>query len=312
MVLNRPVESMMEIDQTISLCPICLKSIPAVLKEEGDNVHLIKNCPDHGLYKTLLWEGPPAYESWVRPKIPTTPPLAYHPIDRGCPFDCGLCPDHRQRSCTILLEVTSRCNLSCSFCYADSGKQTAADPDLETIKKWYRSAADAGGDCHIQLSGGEPTLRDDLSEIVRLGREYGFSFIQLNTNGLRLGSDDPFVEELKSAGLDSVFLQFDGLDSKTYLRMRGRNLLEEKLAAIEACGRHGLGVVLVPTLVSGINTREIGALLKKAHGTHAHRPGDSLSTRQLFRTIPKALPMIETDSHCPDLCGPSRNRPKAS
>ena len=258
------MKTMIEHDRTTSLCPVCLKRLPARRREEGEKVYLIKDCPDHGRYKALIWEGSPAFGTWKRPKIPTTPPIAYHPVDRGCPFDCGLCPDHRQRSCTILLEVTSRCNLSCSFCYADSGGQAAPDPDLETIKKWYGSAAEAGGNCHIQLSGGEPTLRNDLPEIVGLGREYGFSFIQINSNGLRLADDDHFVGELKAAGLDSVFLQFDGLDPKTYLRMRGRNLLEEKLAAVEACGRHGLGVVLVPTLVPGVNTGEIGALVKKA------------------------------------------------
>ena len=254
----------MELDRTISLCPVCLKRIPAGLKKEGENVYLVKACPDHGACKTLIWEGSPTFESWKRPKIPTTPHLTYRSVERGCPFDCGLCPDHRQRSCTIILEVTHSCNLDCAFCYAGSGRQAQNDPDLHTIRKWYRSASDAGGNCHIQLSGGEPTLRDDLPEIVRMGRDYEFSFIQINTNGLRLAADDDFVASLKSAGLDSVFLQFDALDPKSYQRIRGRNLLDEKMSAIQACGRHGLGVVLVPTLVPGVNTHEIGTLVKKA------------------------------------------------
>jgi uncharacterized radical SAM superfamily Fe-S cluster-containing enzyme len=251
-------------DKTLSLCPVCLKRIPARREEEGNRVYLIKDCPAHGRTKTLIWAGPPAFESWKRPKIPTTPPVTYRSVERGCPFDCGLCPDHRQRSCTIILEVTHRCNLTCSFCYADSGGQTGADPDLGTIKMWYESAANAGGNCHIQLSGGEPTLRDDLPEIVGMGREYGFSFIQVNTNGLRLARDDAFTGELKSAGLDSIFFQFDGFDPKSWEHIRGRDLMDEKLAAIAACGRHGLGVVLVPTLVPGVNTGEIGALVRKA------------------------------------------------
>jgi 7,8-dihydro-6-hydroxymethylpterin dimethyltransferase len=254
---------MMGIEATMSLCPVCLKRIPAGLEREDANVYLVKDCPDHGHYRTLIWEGTPAFNGWKRPKIPTTPPLPYRPIERGCPFDCGLCPDHRQRSCTIILEVTGSCNLACAFCYAGSGTKAYKDPDLSVIRKWYRSAFDAGGNCHIQISGGEPTLRDDLPEIVRMGRECGFSFIQINTNGLRLASDNGFTGALKSAGLDSVFLQFDALNPKSYQRIRGRNLLDEKMAAIEACGRHGLGVVLVPTLVPGVNTHEIGALIKR-------------------------------------------------
>jgi len=256
--------AMMEPESTISLCPVCLKRVPALREASGDRVYLTKDCPDHGHFKTLIWEGPPTFESWKRPKIPTTPPVTYRPVERGCPFDCGLCPDHRQRSCTIILEVTRRCNLACSFCYADSGGKESPDPDLETIRTWYESAARAGGNCHIQLSGGEPTLRDDLPEVVGMGRERGFMFIQVNTNGLRFGRDDDFVKELKSAGLDSVFLQFDSLSAGGWERIRGRNLLNEKLAAIDACGRHGLGVVLVPTLVPGTNTEEIGDLVKKA------------------------------------------------
>lgn len=254
---------MVDVGLTESLCPVCLKRIQARLVEDGDEVYQVKTCPEHGTYKTLIWEGPPEFTSWKRPKIPSTPPVLYREIDLGCPYDCGLCPAHRQHSCTVILEVTHRCNLGCSFCYADSGGNKN-DPDLEIVKMWYKSAADAGGSCNIQLSGGEPTIRDDLPQIVALGREYGFKFIQINTNGLRLAEDEGFAAELKSSGLDSVFLQFDGITDETYRKIRGRNLLDKKLAAVEACGRHGLGVVLVPTLVPGVNTDEIGKLVKKA------------------------------------------------
>ena len=249
---------------TESLCPICLARLPARLVEEDDQVFLIKYCPDHGRFQTLAWQGPPDFRSWKRPKIPTVPPLLHQPVNRGCPFDCGLCPDHRQRSCTVILEVTQSCNLGCPICYADSGRAAGSDPDIHTVRAWYDTAARAGNDFHIQLSGGEPTIRDDLPEIVALGREYGFSLIQVNTNGLRLAADEAFLGELKTAGLDSVFLQFDGLSALANIAIRGRDVLEEKLAAIEACGRRGVGVVLVPTLVPGVNTGEIGALVMKA------------------------------------------------
>ena len=190
--------------------------------------------------------------------------MAYRQVERGCPFDCGLCPDHRQRSCTIILEVTRRCNLNCPVCYADSGVNPGPDPSRAVIEGWYESAARAGDQSNIQLSGGEPTVRDDLADIVALGREYGFGFIQINTNGLRLAADDPYVRDLKKAGLDSIFLQFDGTGDHIYQKIRGRSLLDVKLAAIEACGRHDIGVGLVPTLIPGINTDDIGNLMETA------------------------------------------------
>jgi len=97
-----------------------------------------------------------------------------------------------------------------------------------------------------------------------MGRETGFSFIQLNTNGLRIARDARYIRSLKKAGLASVFLQFDGVDDAVYQKFSGRNLLKEKLEAIRACGENGIGVVLTPTLVPGINSGSIGAILKKA------------------------------------------------
>jgi uncharacterized radical SAM superfamily Fe-S cluster-containing enzyme len=275
------------LDKTLSLCPVCLRRIPAQRVGAGEKVYLIKSCPDHGSFKTLIWDGYPAFQSWKRPKIPTTPPVTHRSMEAGCPFDCGLCPDHRQRSCTIILEVTSRCNLSCSFCYADAGG-SLADPDLETLKGWFRSAAEGGGKCNIQLSGGEPTLRDDLPEIVAMGRKYGFSFIQLNTNGIRLAKDTGFLRNLKAAGLDSIFLQFDGLTPQAHEKIRGRNLVDEKLAAVSACGDHDIGVVLVPTLVPGVNTDEIGALIGKAMMLSPVVRGIHFQPVSYFGRFPKA------------------------
>jgi uncharacterized radical SAM superfamily Fe-S cluster-containing enzyme len=116
----------------------------------------------------------------------------------------------------------------------------------------------------VQLSGGEPTMRDDLAEIIAMGRDVGFPFIQLNTNGLRLGDDPAYGQELKKAGLFSVFLQFDGTEDHVYEAIRGKALFQLKLKAMENCLAAGLGIVLVPTIVKGINTDNIGAILKLA------------------------------------------------
>ena len=288
---------------TESLCPVCLARIPARRTIRGDRVFLEKACPDHGAFSACIWAGDPAFTGWQRPKIPTRPVHPGHSVDRGCPFDCGLCPEHRQRSCTIILEVTDRCNLGCPVCYADTCGR-GEDPSLETLGRWFEAAARVGGGSNVQLSGGEPTLRDDLPRIVAMGRAAGFEFIQINTNGLRLASDEAYVRDLAAAGLASVFLQFDGTDDAIYGKLRGRPLLAEKRTAIARCGDHGIGVVLVPTMVPGVNDDDVGNLLRLAldhvpvvralhfqpisyFGRFPHPPEDAdrLTLPQLMRAI---------------------------
>lgn len=249
--------------KTESVCPECLRRIPAQRVRRGDDVYLVKRCADHGTFESILWRGEPAYATWVRPKTPTAPDVPFTQVDRGCPFDCGLCPDHRQQTCTALLEVTQRCDLRCAFCFASSGSGDGPpDPGLDVIESWYRGLLRAGGPYNVQLSGGEPTMRDDLPEIVALGRELGFGFIQVNTNGLRFARDPGYMAALKGAGLASVFLQFDGTEDAIHERLRGRPLMAGKEAAIAACAEHGLGVILVPTLVPGVNLHNIGEIVR--------------------------------------------------
>jgi uncharacterized radical SAM superfamily Fe-S cluster-containing enzyme len=251
--------------ETESLCPVCLTRIPAT-RAPGDDgtVYQEKRCPVHGPFRTPIWRGHPPFHQWRRPKIPTRPPVVSTDSNRGCPFDCGLCAEHRQRSCAVLIEVTRRCNLGCPICYADAGDDGFPDPPLSEIGDWFRRAMTLAGDANIQLSGGEPTVRDDLPEIVAMGREAGFSFIQVNTNGIRLGRDADFGERLKQAGLSSVFLQFDGVEDGVYRRIRGRSLFFEKRAALDRCRRLGLGVVLVPTLIPGVNDGQVGDIIRFA------------------------------------------------
>jgi uncharacterized radical SAM superfamily Fe-S cluster-containing enzyme len=252
------------LSETESVCPECLARIPATRVARGDDVYLKKACPAHGDFSTVIWRGLPAYATWVRPKIPSYPDNPFTTVDRGCPFDCGLCPDHRQQSCCVLFEVTQRCDLHCPVCFADAGNQPASDPGLHEIKVWYRRLLEAGGPFNIQLSGGEPCLRDDLPDIIALGRSLGFTFFQVNTNGLRLSRDADYLKRLQEAGLSTVFLQFDGTCDCVYEKLRGRSLAAHKQAVIERCAEQQVGVVLVPTLVPSVNVDDIGGIIEFA------------------------------------------------
>ncbi|MDR1777952.1 MAG: radical SAM protein [Desulfovibrio sp.] len=248
--------------RTFSVCPVCLKRVPAVLEESDEQVFLRKTCGEHGAFSAVVWRGQPSRRQWIGTVAPSAPEES-----RNCPQACGLCPDHRQDTCCVLLEVASRCNLACVHCFAGANNAAAGpgaqDPPLDVVKSQISDIAGRGL-TFLQLSGGEPTLRDDLPQIVRFAREAGCAYVQLNTNGLRLGRDEDFVRLLAEAGLSFVFLQFDGLTDEICLRLRGKAVLRDKLAAIDACARRNIGVTLVPTLVPGVNTDVVGDMLRFA------------------------------------------------
>ena len=296
------------LSRTESLCPSCLKKIPAFRVTDGRDVYLEKRCDVHGVFNTVIWRGNPAFETWARPKLPARPPVCYAETVKGCPFDCGLCDAHRQITCTALLEVTGRCNLACPYCFAAAGNVPKPDPALEVIQFWFDRVKQAAPSCNIQLSGGEPTVRNDLPQIIEMGRSRGFAFIQLNTNGLRLAREEGYAQRLKDAGLSSVFLQFDGVSDDVYLRLRGCSLMAEKRQVIRRCGDAGLGVVLVPMVVPGVNVQELGVILDfgvnaspTVRGIHiqpvsyfGRRP--ALPQNQDRITLPEILAALESQS----------------
>ncbi|HXP97181.1 MAG TPA: radical SAM protein, partial [Telmatospirillum sp.] len=294
---------------TESVCPVCLKRIEAEKIVENNAVYLRKTCTEHGAFKTVIWRGADSYHAWggslaafSAPAFPATEKA------RGCPFDCGLCPDHRQQSCCVLVEVTSRCNLSCPVCFAEAGSATSTDPGMSEIRTRLAALKESGRQVNIQLSGGEPTLRDDLPDIVALTHVMGFEFVQVNTNGIRLARDEPYVQRLKDAGLACVFLQFDGLSDDVYRTIRGTDLFDLKIRAIDNCAKYGIGVVLVPVLVPGVNMSQIGDIIRFAAARSPHVRTVHFQPISYFGrypdtpcddarvTIPEVLDAIETQT----------------
>ncbi len=245
--------------RTTSLCPQCLRRLPAAVVRRGHEVWLERTCPEHGEVRALVWRGPPDYEEWRRAG---SGPGCCDPAENpDCPTACGLCAGHVRQTCCVLLEVTARCDLECPICFAGARRAAPADPSIDEIEGWYRRLLELAPGCNVQLSGGEPTVRDDLPRIIALGCSLGLSFMQLNTNGLRLAADDQYAKTLAAAGLQTVFLQFDGVDDAAHLALRGRSLAAVKERAVEHCAKAGLGVVLVPTVVRGVNLGELGHIL---------------------------------------------------
>ncbi len=244
------------IRNTYSVCPVCLKRVPAAILKKQQEYYLEKKCLDHGSFSTVVWRGDnPSFERWGN----YVPPAQSEDQQPDCPRACGLCPGHLQKTCCVLVEVTGRCNLSCPFCFAQSG-QRLTEPTVERLSESFKELVKEDR-TFIQLSGGEPTLREDLPEIVAAAKAAGCENIQLNSNGIRLGEDRAYTKALAQAGLSFVFMQFDGTENVIYERLRGRPLLAEKQAAIKACADELIGVTLVPTVVPGVNDDNLGDIL---------------------------------------------------
>ena len=167
----------MVIGTTESVCPVCLRRLKAEKRAEQDGIYMDKSCPEHGRFSALIWEGDlRSYLRWSTESIREEQPVAPREKENGCPYDCGLCQEHQRKGCCVLLELTNRCNLRCPVCFASAGEAPVKEPSLADIGRQFDMLMAHGGPFNIQLSGGEPTMRDDLPEIIRLGREKGFSF----------------------------------------------------------------------------------------------------------------------------------------
>ena len=254
------------ISETKSLCPECFKVLPAARVAENGNIYLEKDCPDHGPFRVLIWRSEARqYLDWGAFGLDTGAPAHSLTSTRlGCPYDCGLCTEHKAATCIGVMELTLSCNLHCPVCFARASG-SRPEPSLEKIKTMFQNLMHtSGGPCPVQLSGGEPTVRDDLDQIIELGRLTGFNHIEINTNGIRIAEDFEYLRRLKESGANTVFLSFDGISDNVYRHMRGQDLFDIKIQAIENCAELKLGVILVPTLVPKVNDHQIGDIVQFA------------------------------------------------
>lgn len=250
---------------TLALCPECLKTLKADVRATEDKaVWMYRTCPDHGEFATRIWPDVDHYRWLTAQAMPKTAPCNTIPATAPCPFGCGTCSRHERRGTLLEIECTWMCNLKCPVCFMSADTEEH-DPTIEEIGAMYDVIADAvGTDGAVQLTGGEPTCRKDLPEIIRMGREKGFWGIELNTNGLVIASRPGYLEKLRDAGVTGLFLSFDGLTGDVYEATCGRDILDVKLRCVERCREAGVQVVLCMTILAGVNDDQLGDVLRFA------------------------------------------------
>ena len=261
------------LEHTISICPSCLKRIDAKIVEKNNSVYVLKNCPEHGSFCEILEEDAEYYHNRKLFDKPGNIALCQTTRNEGCPFDCGLCPEHEQHTCVGLIEITNNCNLKCPVCFADSGVNGTylSVEDYEKMVDFY--IASEGGKADIlQISGGEPTLHPEIIKLIEIARSRNLDYVMLNTNGLRIAEDEDFVRELSQfKGGFEVYLQFDGFADTVHEYFRGRPLAAIKQKAIENLNKWNIPTTLVVTLAEGVNEHEMGKIVELGLNTHCIR-----------------------------------------
>lgn len=253
--------------QTTSLCETCLALVPAKIAAEDQSVFYLKRCREHGVQKTLIsddlsyWK---AQKDWLKPG--DRPLSVQTRTEHGCPYDCGLCPDHEQHSCLAIVEVNEACNLSCPVCFADSSTRRSGHRPLAEIERMLDVLVASEGEPDlVQISGGEPTIHPQFFEILRAARRRPIRHLMINTNGLRIAREPGFAERLAEfMPRFEVYLQFDSLKRDALMDIRGADLTSIRTQALEALERNGVSTTLVVTLKKGVNDDEIAEIVQHA------------------------------------------------
>ncbi|MCD2426181.1 radical SAM protein [Niabella pedocola] len=228
---------------------------------------MLKNCAEHGFEKVLIATDVEYYKNIRNYNKPSETPLQFNTETHyGCPYDCGLCADHEQHSCLTVVEITDRCNLTCPTCYAMSSPHYGRHRTVEEVERMLDIiVANEGEPDVVQISGGEPTLHPDFFKILDIAKTKPIKHLMINTNGIRIAKDKEFAKQLASYMPDfEIYLQFDSFKPEALMHLRGKDLRDVRVKALDHLNELNLSTTLVVTLQQGVNDDEIGAIIDYA------------------------------------------------
>ena len=253
--------------QTTSLCETCLDPVPAKVILQDDCVWYLKRCRDHGVMRTLISDDIDYWRQqslWLKPG--DRPLTAQTRTEAGCPFDCGLCPDHEQHSCLAIVEINQACNLACPVCFADAQDVHGAHLPLATVETMLDALVESEGEPDlVQFSGGEPTIHPEFFAILDAAKRRPIRHVMINTNGVRIAQDPEFVARLATyTPRLEVYLQFDALDDDALMNLRGARLSGIRRRALEALEAAGIATTLVAVVKRGVNDHQVADIVRHA------------------------------------------------
>jgi|SRR6187402_805752 len=255
-------------DTAVSICTTCYRRVDAKIVFEEGKVFMLKRCAEHGFERVLVSDDVDYYrrcrEVFIKP--PEMPQQYNTPVKYGCPYDCGLCPDHEQHSCLSLIEICDACNLACPICYAESGPHRTGPGAYRTLEQVeamldlvVRNELEPDV---VQISGGEPTIHPQFFEILDAAKRRPIKHLMVNTNGLRIAQEEGFAERLAEYMPQfELYLQFDSLKESALKMLRGADLRRVREKALEKLNRLNISTTLVVTVERGVNDDEMGEIV---------------------------------------------------
>src|SRR6185312_8013311 len=262
-----PERSYTYYDFTLSICSTCLRRVDAKIIFGDGNVFMLKTCREHGFQKVLIATDVEYYKNIRNYNKASEMPLHFNTKTHyGCPYDCGLCQDHEQHSCLTIVEITDRCNLSCPTCYAMSSPHYGRHRTVAEVEKMLDIiVANEGEPDVVQISGGEPTIHPDFFTILDIAKKNPIKHLMVNTNGIRIAKDFEFAKHLSTYAPDfEIYLQFDSFKPEALKHLRGKDLTNVRIKALEHLNKLNLSTTLVVTLQKGWNDDEIGKIIEFA------------------------------------------------
>ena len=255
-------------DTAVSICATCFRRVDAKIVFQDGGVWMLKRCPEHGAERVLIADDIDYYKRAREIFVKTPEQVARYntPVRYGCPYDCGVCPDHEQHGCTLLIEVTDSCNLRCPTCYAMSGPERQNHRDLEQIERMLDLAVHNEKEPSIvQISGGEPTIHPQFFEIMDAARSRPIQHLMINTNGIRIAREPGFAERLKEYEPNlEIYLQFDSFRREALQILRAADTRRIHQRALTKLNELNIATTLVVTVRRGVNDDELGEIIEFA------------------------------------------------
>jgi uncharacterized radical SAM superfamily Fe-S cluster-containing enzyme len=244
-----------------------LRTEPGLIKanivEERGRILMRKTCKKHGTFEDVLSTNPRLF-------------LRLESLYRGRDFSCssddrvhrhGVFNITSGRGSFLVVDLTNRCNMKCYPCFMNANQVGYVhELDINDVKGIFERASSfkPRREINVLFSGGEPTVSPIFIDAIRCARSLGFKRLHVATNGIRFAQDREYVEEVREAGLQAVYLQFDGVSEQKNRHRGVGNLLEVKLRALENIAAAGMRATLQSTVINTVNNDGVGSIAEFA------------------------------------------------